>query len=737
MLRSRFPRVSRARWVFTSALLALLACRSQPPPASSAPSAPGTTAAVAAAGAAPKPPVPARREHAVHSPHGDRDDPYYWLRDDTRTSPEVRAHLEAENVYTAAVMAPVADDEQQLAAELRRRVQEDDRTVPELEDGYWYYTRFEAGKQQPIHARKRGSLDAPEEILLDGNQLAQGHAFYKIGAYRVSRDGRTLAWADDAVGRNQYTLHLKDLQTGALLADTAANIAPNLAWANDGRTLFYVGQDEVTLRADRVFRHVRGGASTLVHHEPDGQYYTGIGHSKSKQYVLLALWSTTNTEYRLIDADHPERAPRVFLPRAPDHLYDLDHLGDRFVMRTNRDAQNFRLVSLARPGQTDARTWKPILAHDPAVLIESFALYDDFIAVSLRRGGLERVRVLPEGAAPYELTAPEAPATMGVIDTPEPSGTRVRYQYDSMTTPTSVYEADVRTRAATLLKEQPVPSYDKTAYESAYVHARAADGVEVPVSLVWKRGTKRDGTAPLLLYGYGSYGASIDPWFNQVMVSLLDRGWVYAIAHVRGGEELGRGWYEDGKLMKKKNTFTDFIAVSEHLVAESWAARDRLFALGRSAGGLLMGAVLNMRPDLYRGVVAGVPFVDVVTTMLDASLPLTTNEYDEWGNPEGRAAYDYMLSYSPYDNVAPTAYPWIFVHTGLHDSQVQYFEPAKWVAKLRHVQRGENPVLFYTDLDSGHGGASGRFDRLRQDARTLAFLLLADRMPDRRRQNAP
>ncbi len=682
----------------------------------------------------PAPPIAQARPHQVESPFGARNDPYYWLRDDTRKDPAVLAYLTAENAYAAAVMGPQQQLQDTLFAEMRARIKEDDASVPVLDEGYWYYSRYEAGKQYPIIARKKGALTAPEEVLLDGNQLAAGHAYYAMGGYQVSRDGRMLAWGDDTVGRNQFTMHVKDLRTGALLPDTASNISPNFAWTNDGKTLFYVGKDPTTLRTDRVFRHPLGGKPEVIYKEDDGQYYVFVDTTKSRRYIVLGASATTNSEVRLIDADRPGK-PKVFLPREKDHLYYVEHLDGRFVMRTNADAKNFRIVEIAPGKQGNRKAWKDLVPHSADTLVEHFALYHGFLAVSVRSGGLRKVRVMPKGKPAFFLDAPDAAYAMTVMDTPDADAGRVRFAYDSPTTPSSVYEADVATRQRKLLKQQPVPTYDPTRYASEYLHATAKDGTKVPISVVYRKDTPRDGTAPLLIYGYGSYGFSQEPWFNSQAVSLLDRGWVTAIAHVRGGQEMGRAWYEDGKLMKKMNTFTDFIAVTEHLVAQRYGKRDQVFAMGGSAGGLLMGAIVNLRPELYRGIVSLVPFVDVVTTMLDESIPLTTNEFDEWGNPKAsKEIYDYLLSYSPYDNIKPMAYPSIYVQTGLWDSQVQYFEPAKWVARLRATKTDDNLIVMNIDMSSGHGGASGRFDRLKQTARAMAFVLHVRERPDRRRR---
>ena len=679
------------------------------------------------------PPVAARRPHDVVSPYGTRNDPYYWLRDDDRKNPDVLAYLRAENDFTDAALAPAKGLEERLFGELRGRIKEDDSSVPVFDEGYWYVVRYEVGKQYPIYARTKGEIDGPEEVLLDGNVLAKGYDFYKIGAYDVSRDGARIAWAEDTVGRNQFVLKIKELATGEILADTATNISGSLAWANDHHTLFYGGKDAVTLRADRVYRHMIGGSHDLVHHEPDGSFYVGVGSTKSHRFITIGMRSTTNAEYRLVDADKPDSEPRMFLARSKDHLYGVDHLGERFVVRTNNQAKNFRVVEVTPGNEGNVTAWKDLIPHRADTLIENIALYDKFIAASVRKGGLRKVQVLPAKGAAFFIDAQDPAYVMSVSDTPDPTSTRVRYTYESMIQPSSVYELDVGTRQKMLLKQQPVPTYDPASYTSEYVHATAADGTPIPISIVHHKGTALDGTAPLMIYGYGSYGMSMEPSFAASRASLLDRGWVYAIAHIRGGQEMGRAWYEDGRQQAKINTFTDFVAVTELLVAKRYGAKDKVFAMGGSAGGLLVGAVANMRPDLYRGIVAFVPFVDVVTTMLDESIPLTTNEYEEWGNPSvDKAAYDYMLSYSPYDNVKPQPYPSIYIRTGLWDSQVQYFEPAKWTAKLRAMKADKNPLLLDTNMSAGHGGASGRFDALKEVARAYAFMLNTLERPDRR-----
>ena len=675
----------------------------------------------------------AQRAHQIESPSGGRTDPYYWLRDDTRKSPAVLGYLNAENAYARTVLDPDGSVETKLLAELRSHIQDDDVTAPVFDDGYWYYTRFAAGQEQPVVVRRKAHMDAPEQVILDGNELARGHPFFGLGGRAVSRDGQLLAWTDDTVGRRQYVLHIKDLRTGQLLTDTATNVAGDVEWANDNKTVFYVGKDATTLREDRVFRHVLGApADPLVFQEPDGQYYVSIGTTKSRRYIKIMVDATTTSEVRLIDADRPAAPDRVAVPRERDHLYSLDHLDGRFVIRSNASARNFRLVEVPEAQVADRTAWRDVIAASRDTFVQSFSVSRRFIAAAVRTGGLSKVEILPAKGAAFFVDASEPAYAASLVDLPDPDTARVRYDYVSMVTPQSTFEIDLASRARTRVRVQPVPGYEPERYVSEYLHAPASDGTLVPISVVYRKDVKRDGSTPLLVYGYGSYGISMEPAFDATRQLLLDRGWVFAIAHVRGGQEMGREWYEDGKLMHKRNTFTDFIAATEYLVANKYGARDQVFASGGSAGGLLMGAILNLRPDLYRGVVAQVPFVDVVTTMLDESIPLTTNEFDEWGNPKQQAAYDYMLGYSPYDNVARKGYPSIYVRTGLWDSQVQYFEPAKWVAKLRATKTDDNLIVLDTDMAAGHGGKSGRFDRLKDVARYMAFLLQIHDRPDAR-----
>ncbi|HEX9580184.1 MAG TPA: S9 family peptidase [Gemmatimonadales bacterium] len=674
----------------------------------------------------PKPPSamikPVQLENLGHV----RTDPYYWLRE--RENPQVIAYLEAENAHTEAVMARTKPLQERLFQEIRDRIKQTDETVPYRLDDYFYYTRYEDGKDYPIHARKRGTLDAPEEVMLDVNQLAQGHTFFAVGGRQVSFGQDLLAFATDTVGRRVYTLRFKNLATGAMLPDEIPQVTGNMAWANDNRTLFYTQQDPETLRWHRVYRHVLGtdpATDQLVYDETDETFSSFVFRTKSKAYVMIASFQTVSSEYRYLDANRPQGTFAVIQPRERDHEYDVDHFGEHFFIRTNLSgATNFRLMRtpVARPARDH---WEEVIPHRGDVLLEGIEIFRDHLVLVERARGLRQLRVRPwsgEGEHYLEFGEPAyltSPAENPTFDTP-----LLRFNYTSLTTPNSVYDYDMGTRQRVLLKRDEIlGGFDQANYQTERWAARAADGAEVPISVVYRKGVQRDGANPLLLYGYGSYGLSMDASFNAPLISLLDRGFVYAIAHVRGGQELGRQWYDNGKLFTKKNTFTDFIACAEYLISRGFTTRERLFAQGGSAGGLLMGAVANLRPDLFAGIVAQVPFVDVVTTMLDASIPLTTSEYDEWGDPNKKDYYDYMLSYSPYDNVEAKAYPHLLVTTGLHDSQVQYWEPAKWVAKLRAMKTDQRRLLLKTNLAAGHGGASARYQRYRDTAFIYAFLL--------------
>ncbi|TAA28883.1 S9 family peptidase [Pseudoxanthomonas winnipegensis] len=672
------------------------------------------------------PPDAAKKPHVVTAPFGaQRQDEYYWLRDDTRANPQMLDYLKAENAYADAVLAPLKPLQDTLYKEIVARIKQDDASVPYRERGYWYYTRFETGKDYPVHARRKGSMEAPEEVMLDVNALADGKGYYSVGTWDVSQDNRLLAYADDAVGRRQYTIRFKDLSTGQVLPDEIPGVSPDVVWADDNKTLFYVENDPETLLTVRVKKHVLGtpvAQDPLVYEEHDDSFYMGLGRTRDDKYITIGLHSTVSSEERYAPAADPQ-AFTVLAPRARDVEYDADHFDGRWVIRTNADgATNFKIVTAA-DGATARKDWKDWIAHSDSVYIDGFELFDGFTAIGERSEGLERIRLLGKDGKSSYVQADEPAYSMGLDANPEHDTPWLRYSYTSLTTPATTYELNTVTGERRLLKQQPVLGYDPAKYTTERLWVTARDGTKVPVSLVYKNGFKKDGTAALLQYGYGSYGLSMDPGFSGPVVSLLDRGMVYAIAHIRGGEEMGRAWYDNGKLLKKKNTFTDFIDVTEALVKQGYAAKDRVAAMGGSAGGLLMGAITNMAPDDYRVIISQVPFVDVVTTMLDPSIPLTTNEYDEWGNPEKREFYDYIVTYSPYDNLKKRAYPAMFVGTGLWDSQVQYWEPAKYVARLRDLDAGTLPVVFRINMEAGHGGKSGRFRRYQEMAEYYAFML--------------
>lgn len=676
----------------------------------------------------PKPPVIAKKPHTVTAPHGaERRDDYYWLRDDSRKNPEMLAVLNAENAYADAVLARSKPTADALYAEITGRIKQDDASVPYLKKGYWYYSRFEAGKDYAVIARRKGSMDAPEEILFDQNAMAEGKGYFSIGDWEISPDNGKVAWAEDSVGRRQYRLFVKDLATGRVQADVVDNVEPNIVWADDNRTLFYIEKDPVTLLSKRVKTHVLGSdpaGDALVYEEADDSFYMGIGRTRSDEFICIQVQSTVSSEMRCTPAAKPG-AFTVFAPRERDVEYSADHLGGRWVIRTNWNAPNFRLMTLAAGKPTgDRAAWQELVPHAGDVFIEGFELFDGFIAVEERSNALLRLRTLGADGKSAFVASDEPAYTMGLNVNAEPGTDWLRYGYTSLTTPNTVYEVNVKTGERRLLKRDPVlGGYNPDDYVTERLWATARDGTRIPVSVVYKKGFRKDGKAALLQYAYGSYGASTDPRFSVINVSLLDRGMVYAIAHIRGGQEMGRAWYDQGKLLNKINTFTDFIDVTRFLVKEGYAAKDRVAAYGGSAGGLLMGAISNLAPQDYTLIISQVPFVDVVTTMLDESIPLTTNEYDEWGNPAERKYYDYMLSYSPYDNLARKAYPTMFIGTGLWDSQVQYFEPAKYVARLRELKTDRNPVVFRVNMEAGHGGKSGRFRRYQESAEQFAFML--------------
>ncbi len=674
---------------------------------------------------APPEPPRARSAPRVHTVHGEsRIDEYFWLRN--REDPDVLAHLDAENRYTDRVMRHTDGLQERLYQELRGRIKESDLSVPTREDGWLYYTRTEAGAQYPIFCRHRDEPDAPEETLLDVNQLAAGHAYFRMGAFEVSPDHRLLAYSADTTGAESFTIFVKDLATGGLFPETIEGASPAAAWANDSRTLFYILLDDVR-RPSRLFRHVVGANPTedpLVHHEPDDAFFLDIHRTRSRRFLILELASHSTSEARYLSADEPAGEFRVVEPRRAGIEYSVTHHGGRFYIVTNDEAPNFRLV--AAPASSPGREhWAPVLPYRPEVKLDAVEAFERYLVLWERSEGLRQLRVLELETGEEHLVAfPEPVYTVRPNENPEFETTLFRFSYTSLVTPNSVVDYDLAARTWTVRKQTEVlGGYDPSRYRSERLFATAPDGTRVPVSLVYRLPLERDGRRPLLLQGYGSYGYSFDPAFSSNALSLLDRGWVVAIAHIRGGEEMGRAWYEDGKLLRKRNTFTDFIAAAEHLVAEGYTAPDRLAITGGSAGGLLMGAVTNMRPDLFRAVVAEVPFVDVVNTMLDATLPLTVIEYDEWGNPNDPHYYEYIRSYSPYDNVASKDYPHILVTAGLNDPRVAYWEPAKWTARLRARKTDRNRLLLRTNMGAGHGGASGRYDHLREVAFKYAFLL--------------
>jgi oligopeptidase B len=676
----------------------------------------------------PAPPVAAVRPHEVVSPHGTRVDEYYWLRDDTRTNPEVLAYLEAENDYKTAMTAHSEALEDRVYGEIIARIKQDDSSVPYRKRGHWYYSRYETGKEYPIYARKAGSLVAAEQVMLNANELAAGHEFYQIGALAIAPNDRLLAYVEDIVGRRQFTLRIKDLETGVTLPDRIGNVDPYLAWTADSASLLYVEKNPETLLGYRVRRHVLGtdpAKDALVYEQDDESFYTKVATSKDERYLLIVAESTVSTEVRYAEAADPALAFRVFLPRERDHEYYVDHLDGRWIIRSNWQAPNYRLLEAAVGEEGDRAKWRELVAHRNDAFIHGFDVFREFLAIEERSGAMRKIRIRAwTGGADFFIAADEPVYSTALGQNAEIDTHIVRYEYSSLTTPDSIYDYDIRTGERQLMKREPVlGDFDPANYQSELLWATARDGTKVPVSLVYRRGFSRDGKAPMLLYGYGSYGLSMDPEFSVARLSLLDRGLVYAIAHVRGGQEMGRRWYDQGRLLNKKNTFKDFIDVTRFLVQERYADPGRVSAMGGSAGGLLMGAIANMAPGDYRAIVTQVPFVDVVTTMLDESIPLTTGEFDEWGNPKLQPHHDYMLSYSPYDNVARQDYPAMLVTTGLWDSQVQYFEPAKWVARLRARKSGSNPLLFRTTMEAGHSGKSGRFQRYREIAEEYAFVL--------------
>lgn len=660
--------------------------------------------------------------------HGDiRQDDYYWLNNPE--DPEVIDYLEEENAYYSKMTAHTKKLKEDLFEEMKARIKEDDQSVPYKLNGYYYITRYEKGKDYPIYTRKKGSMDAPEEILFDVNEMAKGHAFYNLAGINVSEDNKLVSFGVDTLSRRKYDIFIKNLETGEIYPERIPLTTGGATWGNDSKTLFYTRKDEKTLRADRIYRHTLGADPSqdkLVYTEDDDTFGTYIYKSKSRKYLIIASYSTLTSEYRVLKADNPQGEFRVFQPRERGLEYGISHYGDSWYVLTNKDkALNFKLMKTSED-KTTKENWVDMIAHRADVLLEDIDIFKDYLVVSERSNGLTQIRIRRwDDSQDYYLPFDNETYTAFTTQNPEFDTKKLRYGYNSLNTPASVIDFNMETKEKTILKEAEVlgGKFDKDNYKTERLWATARDGKKIPISLVYRKGIKKDGTNPLLQYGYGSYGATIDPYFSSVRLSLLDRGFIFAIAHVRGGEYMGRQWYEDGKLLTKKNTFTDFIDVSKYLIEQGYTSSPHLYASGGSAGGLLMGAIVNMAPELYNGILASVPFVDVLTTMLDDTIPLTTGEYDEWGNPNILEYYNYIKSYSPYDNVEAKQYPNMLVTTGLHDSQVQYYEPAKWVAKLRALKTDSNLLLMHTNMDAGHGGASGRFEALKEVAMDYAFLL--------------
>lgn len=656
-----------------------------------------------------------------------RLDNYYWLKD--KENDEVVSYLNEENAYYEALTAHTKDFQESLFHEMKGRIKEDDSSVPYKLNGYWYSTRYEIGGEYALYSRFKETLEAPEEVIFNGNEMAMGHDYFKLGGIAISPNNKLAAFGVDTVARRQYVMQIKDLETGKIFDDKIENTTGGGVWANDNKTLFYTRKDPVTLRSDKIYKHRLGTPTTddeLVFHEKDDTFSTFIYRTKSKKYLVIGSFSTMTSEFQILPTDNPDGQFQVFSPRERGLEYTIFHYENSFYILTNKDgAENFKLMK-AVEGKTSSQHWQEFIPHRTSVLLEDIDIFKDYYVISERENGLNNIRIVKwDGTSEYFLPFNIETYTTYVGSNPDFDTEILRYSYNSMSTPSSVIDFNMRTKEKVVKKEQEVLGglFKKENYTERRIWATARDGVKVPMSLVYNNNTVLNDNTPILQYAYGSYGSTIDPYFSTVRLSLLDRGFVYAISHIRGGEYLGRRWYEDGKLLKKKNTFTDFIDCSKFLIDQKMTSAKHLYAMGGSAGGLLMGAIINMQPELYNGVIAAVPFVDVVTTMLDDSIPLTTGEYDEWGNPNIKEFYEYMKSYSPYDNVIPQSYPNMLVTTGLHDSQVQYFEPAKWVAKLRALKTDTHLLFFNINMEAGHGGASGRFESLREVAKEYAFIL--------------
>jgi len=669
-----------------------------------------------------------KRPHEMTLHGVTRIDDYYWLRDDERSDPDVIAYLEAENDWFDARMEHTESLQKSLYEEMVARLDPDESSVPYEKDGWWYYYRYEPGKDYAIHARRKGSMEAEEEILIDGNARAEGHDYYSLGNLEMSDDHRYAAIAEDTLGRRIHEIRILDTETGEFLPEVIGNANASLAWSADGKYMFYLDKHPETLLAYRVMRHELGtdpAADELVYEEQDYRFYTGLWRSRSGDFIMLQHMETDTTEVQFLDAADPLGEFEPFLPRETGHEYDVDHANGRFFIRTNWDAENFRVMTATLDTAGDKKQWKELIPHREDAMVREIQAFDEWLVVGERKDAMRKVRVLKlDGSVDRYLYAAAESYVMWPALNVSTDTSKIRYGYSSLITPNQTWEVDLETGDTVLLKAtQVLGDFDSDDYRTSRLSITARDGTLVPLSIAYRKDTLLNGTAPALIYGYGSYGASMDPWFRNSVISLLDRGFVYAIAHIRGGQEMGRQWYEDGRLMNKTNTFTDFVDVTAGLQKLDLIDRSRTYAMGGSAGGLLMGAVINMAPELYHGVIAAVPFVDVVTTMLDESIPLTTNEWNEWGDPHEKEAFEYMLSYSPYDNVKAQDYPNLMVTAGLHDSQVQYFEPAKWVAKLREYRTDDNRLIMKTNMEAGHGGASGRYRAYEEVAEEYAFLV--------------
>lgn len=682
------------------------------------------------------PPIAEKKDSAIVTHGHTRIDPYFWMRltdeqknaanPDAQTQ-KVLDYLNAENAYTNFKLKHTEALQEKLYNEMVGRIKEDDASAPYFENGYWYYIKYEKGKEYPIHCRKKGTLDAAEQIMLNVNELAEGQSYYAASGLAVSPDNKILAFSEDVVSRRIYTVRFKNLETGEFLPDRIENTDGGGAWANDNKTFFYTTKNEVSLLSEKIFRHKLGtptGDDFIVYFERDPSFYIGVYRAKSGKYIIIYNSSTISSDYHILDADKPEGTFEQFAAREPNHEYSIAHFEDKFYVVTNWNAQNFRLMETSAKS-TSKENWKEVIAHRSDVLLENIEVFKDFLVVSERSNASTKINIIDQKTKKQHTIDFGEEAYVAYVDVnPEFNTDKLRFGYSSLTTPNSIYDYNMKTREKELKKQTEVVGGHKPEdYVTKRLFATARDGQKIPISIVYKKGFELNGNNPVLLYAYGSYGASMDPWFTSSRLSLLDRGFAWVIAHIRGGEEMGRQWYDDGKMFKKMNTFNDYIDCAKFLIAEKYTSAEHLYAMGGSAGGLLMGAVANMAPDLFKGMIAAVPFVDVVSTMLDETIPLTTNEFDEWGNPKNKDSYDYMLAYSPYDQVKKQYYPNLLVTTGLFDSQVQYWEPAKWVAKLRDYKTDDNVLLLHTNMEAGHGGASGRFKRFKETALEYAFIL--------------